>query len=132
MRRNWSSARPPPWRDRRAERSGIAQRRGFQRADISRPDPRRESARVFAIRYCGGSRATFTLWGDDEGGTDLHLADDGVSDIDRADVLADWVSVLLVLKAQVDHGVDVRNLMAMTRSFNAHMARPRTSAPTSG
>ena len=26
-----------------------------------------------------------------------------------ADVLADWVSVLLALKAKVDHGVDVRN-----------------------
>jgi hypothetical protein len=59
------------------------------------------------------------------------LADDGVSDTDRADVLADWVSVLLALKAQVDHGVDVRNLMAMTRSFNAHMAR-RPRHPLSG
>lgn len=63
----------------------------------------------FAIHYYGGSTATFTLAPDGRGGTDLTLVDKGVSADHHGEVLAGWVSVLLALKAAVDHGVDLRN-----------------------
>jgi uncharacterized protein YndB with AHSA1/START domain len=63
----------------------------------------------FAIEYISGSVATFELSDDGRGGTDLTLTDEGIAVIDRAEVLAGWVSVLLALKAAVDFGVDLRN-----------------------
>jgi uncharacterized protein YndB with AHSA1/START domain len=63
----------------------------------------------FTVDYMGGSVATFELSDDGRGGTDLTLTDEGVSAIDRAEVSAGWVSVLLALKAAVDFGVDLRN-----------------------
>jgi hypothetical protein len=63
----------------------------------------------YRVEYYGGSVATFDLAGDGVGGTDLTLTDEGVADADRAEVLAGWVSVLLALKAAVDHGIDLRN-----------------------
>ena len=42
------------------------------------------------------------------GGTDLTLTETGVPSEWRKENLAGWVSVLLALKAAVDHGVDLR------------------------
>jgi hypothetical protein len=42
------------------------------------------------------------------GGTGLTLTDTGVSPLDRTEVIAGWVSVLMALKAAVDFGVDLR------------------------
>jgi uncharacterized protein YndB with AHSA1/START domain len=63
----------------------------------------------FAVRYYGGSVATFDLSSDGAGGTDLRLTDAGVPVEDRMEVIAGWVSVLLALKAAIDFGVDLRN-----------------------
>ena len=63
---------------------------------------------VFSLRYFG-SQVTFRFTGDGSGGTILSLTDAGVPDEDRCEVTAGWVSVLLALKAAVDHGVDLRN-----------------------
>jgi len=63
----------------------------------------------YRVEYFGGSIATFELSDDGSGGTDLLLSDEGVPADDRAEVLAGWVSVLLALKAAVDHDVDLRN-----------------------
>ncbi|MCM3871249.1 MAG: SRPBCC domain-containing protein [Pyrinomonadaceae bacterium] len=60
------------------------------------------------VQYLGGSVATFRLEDDGHGGTDLTLTDEGFSE-EEAEVLSGWVSVLLALKAAVDHGVDLRN-----------------------
>ena len=57
----------------------------------------------FAVDYFG-SRTTFELEPDGDGGTDLTLSGEG-----DAEVLAGWVSVLLALKAAADFGVDLRN-----------------------
>ncbi|MDP9370097.1 MAG: SRPBCC domain-containing protein [Chloroflexota bacterium] len=65
--------------------------------------------RRFAVRYVGGSVATFDLADDGSGGTDLTLTDAGVPAEHRAEVAAGWVSVLLGLKAAVDFGIDLRN-----------------------
>jgi hypothetical protein len=63
----------------------------------------------FVVEYLGGSTATFELADDGAGGTDLTLSDAGVREADLAEVSAGWVSVLLALKAAVDHGVDLRS-----------------------
>jgi uncharacterized protein YndB with AHSA1/START domain len=64
--------------------------------------------RRFAVRYIGGSTATFALTPAGSG-TDLYLSDEGVPEEDWAEVSAGWVSVLLALKATADFGVDLRN-----------------------
>jgi uncharacterized protein YndB with AHSA1/START domain len=63
----------------------------------------------FALSYFGGSRVTFQLEPDGAGGTDLTLTEEGVASGERDDNLAGWVTVLLMLKAAVDFGVDLRN-----------------------
>ena len=67
-----------------------------------------EPPRRFAVEYFGGSRAEFHLAGDGLGGTDLTLTETGVSAVEWSENHAGWVSVLLVLKAACDHGVDLR------------------------
>jgi uncharacterized protein YndB with AHSA1/START domain len=62
-----------------------------------------ETPTRFAVDYFG-SRTTFELEPDGDGGTDLSLSGEG-----DAEVLAGWVSVLLALKAAADFGVDLRN-----------------------
>jgi uncharacterized protein YndB with AHSA1/START domain len=64
---------------------------------------------TYAVEYFGGSVARFILEPDGAGGTDLALRDEGVADADLDETRAGWVSVLLNLKACVDHGVDLRN-----------------------
>ena len=63
----------------------------------------------FKVEYYGGSITTFELESDGVGGTDLLLTDQGVSEEDRTEVIAGWVSVLMALKASVDFGIDLRN-----------------------
>lgn len=64
---------------------------------------------VFAVRYFGGSEARFELTENPPNETDLTLTDTGVADSWLEEVKAGWVSVLLTLKAAVEHGVDLRN-----------------------
>src|SRR5262245_18006116 len=61
----------------------------------------------FAMRYRGGSGATFLLGQDDAAGRDLRLTDRDVPQEDRAVVLVGWVAVLLALKAVAVFGVDL-------------------------
>jgi uncharacterized protein YndB with AHSA1/START domain len=63
----------------------------------------------FSLEYLEGSRVTFELLADGQGGTELTLSDRGVAAGVREEVAAGWVSVLLALKAAVDFGVDLRN-----------------------
>jgi uncharacterized protein YndB with AHSA1/START domain len=69
----------------------------------------REAPHQFALEYFGGSRVAFQLAADGSGGTELTLTESGLSPADREENAAGWVSVLLALKAAVDHGVDLRN-----------------------
>lgn len=63
---------------------------------------------VFRLHYLGGP-ALFELSSDGNGGTDLALTHSGVAPSELAEVSAGWVSVLMTLKARVDHGIDLRN-----------------------
>lgn len=65
--------------------------------------------RRFAVEYFGGSVATFELNEDGANGTDLTLTDAGVSEDDKTEVIAGWVSVLMALKAAVEFSIDLRN-----------------------
>lgn len=97
------------WAETAAEENGIIHFRfpGGQewRGEVreARPPER------FQVVYYGGSLTTFELHPDGSGGTDLELTDEGVPPQDHCEVLAGWVSVLMALKAAVDHGVDLRN-----------------------
>lgn len=62
----------------------------------------------FVLTYFGGSRACFTLQ-EADGGTDLCLEEFGLPSGSIEENRAGWVSVLMNLKAQADHGVDLRN-----------------------
>jgi len=65
--------------------------------------------RRFAVEYFGGSMTTFELADDGAGGIDLTLTDTGVPEMDRIEVTAGWVSVLMALKAATDFSIDLRN-----------------------
>lgn len=62
----------------------------------------------FILEYFGGT-ATFELNPTVDGGTDLTLHHESLDQADFQDTNAGWVSVLLSLKAAVDHGIDLRN-----------------------
>ena len=63
----------------------------------------------FAIEYFGGAMVLFECAPDGSGGTDLRLIETGTPAAERDENIAGWVSVLLSLKAAVDHGADLRN-----------------------
>ncbi|GIL06695.1 MAG: hypothetical protein AMXMBFR72_21830 [Betaproteobacteria bacterium] len=69
---------------------------------------RRERPRVFAVEYFG-SIVEFSLAGDGRGGSDLSLFASQVDESIRMEMVAGWVSVLMAMKAAVDHGIDLRN-----------------------
>lgn len=68
---------------------------------------RTEPPKVFEIDYFG-ARTRFEIEPAGEG-SNLTVIADGVPDHDWDDVHAGWVSVLLLLKASVDFGIDLRN-----------------------
>lgn len=63
----------------------------------------------YEVEYIGNSLVSFNLKSDGHGGTDLSMIDMGVTEADRAEVTASWVSVLLALKAAADFQIDLRN-----------------------
>jgi len=68
----------------------------------------REEPRVFKLEYFG-TVVEFLLDDDGNGGTDLSLTATEVPEAYRMEMAAGWVSVLMAMKAAVDHGVDLRN-----------------------
>ena len=62
----------------------------------------------FALEYFG-TIVEFSLHDDGKGGTDLSLVATQVDESIRMEMSAGWVSVLMAMKAAVDHGVDLRN-----------------------
>ncbi|HEX6853448.1 MAG TPA: SRPBCC domain-containing protein [Candidatus Polarisedimenticolaceae bacterium] len=69
---------------------------------------RRDPPRRFALEYFG-TRTEFSLAPDGKGGTDLTLVAREVDASMWDEMLSGWVSVLMAMKAAVDHGVDLRN-----------------------
>lgn len=62
----------------------------------------------FSLTYFNDSIVTLDLR-ERAGGTDLRLRETSSSASDQCENRAGWVSVLLNLKAQADHGIDLRN-----------------------
>ena len=63
---------------------------------------------LFTVEYFDAV-AEFSLEPDGAGGTDLTLVSTGVPQSERSEVISGWVSVLMNMKAFVDHGIDLRN-----------------------
>lgn len=67
-----------------------------------------DKGNLFECEYFGGSTAKFTLDKTEHGGTVVTVENDA-AERHFQDVFAGWVSVLLILKAAVDHEIDLRN-----------------------
>lgn len=63
---------------------------------------------IFKLEYYG-TVVEFSLSGDGRGGTDLSLLATEVDESIRMEMVAGWVSVLMAMKAAVDHNIDLRN-----------------------
>lgn len=62
----------------------------------------------YAVTYFG-NRVVFDIESDGCGGSDLEVCCMDVSEQERAELTAGWVSWLVAMKASVDFGVDLRN-----------------------
>ncbi|WP_222984722.1 SRPBCC family protein [Flagellimonas meishanensis] len=67
-----------------------------------------EKDKEFHLDYFN-SKVKFTLKATKDNGTDLTLVNEGIPDDEYLEVYAGWVSVLLTLKAAIDHDCDLRN-----------------------
>lgn len=67
-----------------------------------------EEPSLFKLDYFG-SLVEFELKEDGEGGTNLTLTATQVDESWRMEMSAGWVSVLMSMKAAVDHQIDLRN-----------------------
>jgi uncharacterized protein YndB with AHSA1/START domain len=68
----------------------------------------RDKPSLFLLEYFG-TNVKFELRDDGADGTDLLLTATQVDESFRMEMVAGWVSVLMAMKAAVDHGVDLRN-----------------------
>jgi hypothetical protein len=68
---------------------------------------RREPS-LFKLQYYG-TIVEFSLTGNGGSGTDLSLVATEVEESIRMEMVAGWVSVLMAMKAAVDHNIDLRN-----------------------
>ena len=65
-------------------------------------------ASLFKLEYFG-TIAEISLDSNRSGGTDMTLRATNVPESIRTEMIAGWVSVLMSMKAAVDHGIDLRN-----------------------
>lgn len=68
----------------------------------------RRAPEILKLEYFG-TVVEFSLSGDGRGGTDLSLLATEVDESIRMEMVAGWVSVLMAMKAAVDHHIDLRN-----------------------
>lgn len=68
----------------------------------------RRAPSVFKLEYYG-TIVEFSLTSDGGNGTDLSLVATEVEESIRMEMVAGWVSVLMAMKAAVDHNIDLRN-----------------------
>jgi uncharacterized protein YndB with AHSA1/START domain len=64
---------------------------------------------LFRFHYFENSTVTIELAAAADGGTDLLLTESHVSEANKIENTAGWVSVLLALKAAADFAIDLRN-----------------------
>ena len=63
----------------------------------------------FVCEYVSDSKVAFELSSDGRGGTDLTVMHSQLPESEMEETIAGWGSVLMALKAAVDHAVDLRN-----------------------
>ena len=97
------------WAESADESSGTIKFRFSDRSELVSRILEHQPPHRFAVEYFGGANVTFECTPDGSGGTDLRLTETGTPPAERNENIAGWVSVLLCLKAAVDHGVDLRN-----------------------
>lgn len=97
------------WAESAPERDGAVEFRFHNGQSWRSPVRERVPPRRFVLEYFRGSTAAFEIEPDGRGGTDLTLTETGVPEEEWAENRAGWVSVLLVLKAALDFGVDLRS-----------------------
>jgi uncharacterized protein YndB with AHSA1/START domain len=97
------------WADEAPEENGVIRFSLPNGKTLASKVLRAEDPHVFECRHFNGSVVTFEFQDDGRGGTDLHLQERGWTQDGSVENWAGWVSVLLALKAAVDHGVDLRN-----------------------
>lgn len=103
------------WAESAPEEDGVITFHILNYAPFSGRILRRDPPHAFALEYFG-SKTTFSLRPNGCGGTDLELHATEVDEAISMEMVAGWVSVLMAMKASVDHGVDLRNHDA-TRSW---------------
>jgi uncharacterized protein YndB with AHSA1/START domain len=96
------------WAERAPEVDGIVTFQILNYEPFSGRILARVEPRIFALEYYG-TKVRFELEPDGRGGTDLRLLATEVDESIRWEMVAGWVSVLMAMKAAVDHGVDLRN-----------------------
>lgn len=96
------------WAEQAPERDGLVTFYILNYEPFSGRILERTEPRVFALEYYG-TKVRFELEPDGSGGTDLTLMATEVDESIRSEMIAGWVSVLMAMKAAVDHGVDLRN-----------------------
>jgi hypothetical protein len=102
------SGRAAFWAESVAERHGVVRFRFINGVSYDGRILERERPQHWSVDYFS-STPRFTLRPDGAGGTDLTLTNDGVDVRDRAEVTAGWLTVLLPMKAWIDHRIDLRS-----------------------
>jgi len=76
---------------------------------LTAPILEKVSRERFVFRYFGDSRVEITLKARPDGGTELTVHEPACPPQAWEDQFPGWTAWLLILKAQVDHGIDLRN-----------------------
>ena len=97
------------WAESAVERDGIIDFRFANGARFSAPILRKDPLTRLSLEYFGKSRLEFKLLIAADGGVDLEVEESRIPESEWLANHAGWVSVLLTLKAAVDHGIDLRN-----------------------
>ena len=105
---NTDEGRATYWAELAPEENGCVTFHILNYAPFSGRILQRKIPSLFVLEYFG-TIVEFSLQDDGKGGTDLSLLATEVDESIRMEMSAGWVSVLMAMKASVDHGVDLRN-----------------------
>lgn len=96
------------WAERAPEVDGVITFHILNYAPFSGRVLSRREPSLFKLEYYG-TIVEFGLTSDGGTGTDLSLVATEVDESIRMEMAAGWVSVLMAMKAAVDHDIDLRN-----------------------
>ena len=102
------SGRAGYWAESAPEKDGVITFHILNYEPYSSKILKKEPPVLFTLEYFG-TITEFKLKSDGKSGTDLSLEATQVDESYRMEMVAGWVSVLMAMKAWVDHSVDLRN-----------------------